>query len=181
MENAPVITVTGISHYPGADSELWERFTKWDDEVYGPTNLRTVGATEYDRYQIIKESPDYPERCMIYHFENLKAREDNVKNPEKIAISEDVSTWSKRGVREVIWSVHYELLKGFRREPGLKGNKEATKIENAPITNLEGFRLSPEEQEKYDEWLTNFGYSFISLFIKLPGLKGYDFYKYNNG
>jgi hypothetical protein len=49
--------------------------------------------------------------------------------------------------------------------------KPGTKIENAPVMLLQGFRLSTEEQEKYSRWLSENGYVFIPLFLRLPGLK----------
>jgi hypothetical protein len=44
--------------------------------------------------------------------------------------------------------------------------------------HLEAYRLSREDQEKFNKWFTEYGLNiFIPLFVKQPGVKGYDYYK----
>jgi hypothetical protein len=74
-----------------------------------------------------------------------------------------------------------KLLDGgfwFRSKPVYSDDNQDTRIENAPIMHLEGYRLLVEEQEKYLKWFTDFGCPiFMPLFMKIPGLAGYDWYK----
>ena len=177
MGNAPVMNMSFINYAPGVETEVRERYQHWVREVYVPIGMKNAGRTGTESYQILKESPEYPQFGSIVHYENLKALQTSQNNPESIAIMEDRDTWNKRGVREGIWSASYELVKGFRSEPRLQGSKTDTRIENAPIMHIEAFRLPIEEQEKYFKWFSKFGYDFVPLFVKLAGLKGYDFFK----
>jgi hypothetical protein len=177
MGNMPVIYMSFVRPTPGADAEMIERRRRWTTEVYIPMNMKITGVTGYDTYRILKESPEYPSSGSIGHYENPKAWEDSEKSPERIAVREEHDAWEKRGVREGIWAAAYELERSFRKESGSSGDRADTKIENAPIMHLEAYRPTPEEQEKYVKWLSNFGYEFVPLFMKLAGLKGYDFFK----
>ena len=60
MENAPVIAITGISPYPGVEPELWDRFVKWNLEVYGPLMMRWPTRKGIDCYFIHKKTPLFP-------------------------------------------------------------------------------------------------------------------------
>jgi hypothetical protein len=177
MENAQVINMSFINYAPGVDPEVRERYQHWVRDVYVPVGMKNAGRTGTESYQIVRESPEYPQSGSIVHYESLKALETILAFPESIAINEDRDTWNKRGIREGIWSATYELIKSFRSETGIQGGKADTRIENAPIMHIEAFRLSPEEQGKYYKWFSNFGYDFVPLFVKLAGLKGYDFFK----
>jgi len=179
MENAPVINLTGMALAPGADTDTWNRYQKWAQEVYHPLLLtKVVGCTGTDRYRIVKENSAYPLQFTIMHYDNLKLWEDSLKSPERIAVAGELIAWMKRRIVEVTWSHPYELLKSFRNEPTSITGEENTRIDGAPFMHLEAYYLQPESQEKYREWLTNFGFNaFIPLFLRLPGFKGYDCYK----
>jgi hypothetical protein len=60
MENAPVITLSGFSPYPGVDPDVWDRLVKWNKEVYGPLIMRWPARRGIDIYQIVKSSPLFP-------------------------------------------------------------------------------------------------------------------------
>jgi len=46
--------------------------------------------------------------------------------------------------------------------------------------HLEAYRLSPENQDKYNNWFYEYGFNiFLPLFMKRPGLKGYDYFKFS--
>lgn len=163
---------------PGVDAELLRRFRQWVIEVYSPMLLKISAVTGVDNYQIVRESPQYPSYGSIVHHQNLKMLEDSLNAPERNAVFEEFSNWAKRGVQEGIWARAYELTRSFRSEPRLLGSRADSRIDNAPIMHLEGHHLSPEEQEKYSKWLSDYGYNvFIPLFVKFPGLKGYDCYQ----
>ena len=179
MENAPVINLTGYTPAPGTDADTWNRYDQWSQEVYHPLMLlKVAGLTGTDRYRIVKENPAYPLQVTIMHYGNLKLWEDSLKSPERIAVAGELTAWTKRRIMEVTWSNPYELLKSFRSEQTSTTGKEDTRIDDAPFMHLEAYYLRPESQEKYREWLINFGFNaFIPLFLRLPGLKGYDCYK----
>lgn len=179
MENAPVINLAGGSPAPGADVETWNRYVKWTAEVYFPLlSMKVSGTTGVDRYRIVKESIEYPLIVSLIHFENPKFWEDSSKSPERIAYAGELTAWMKRRIIEMIWSAPYELVKSFRSEVSGKVGSEDTRIDNAPIMHLEAYHLRPEDEEKYRQWLIDFGFNaFIPLLVRLSGLKGYDFYK----
>lgn len=181
MPNAPVLDLTFHSRAPGADYEVFQRYLKWREEVYGPLLIRVPEVKQLDNNEIVKTSLEYPHYGSILHWDNLHARENFFKTTESKAIVDELAIWVKRGVREPIWSVSYELMKSFRSESSSPVSKPDTRIENAPVMSLEAFRLSPEEEEKYFNWFNEFGCSsFVPLFVRLPGLKGYDWYKDTN-
>jgi hypothetical protein len=178
MENAPVIGVSGRSNTPGADPALWERYQKWLTEVNIPIRLKNPGVTGVDFYHIIEERPEYPSRIITIHFDSVKAVEDDRENPNLLALANDLSTWTSRRVLSALWSVRYVLRRGFRSKPVDTGVKEETKIENAPFMHIEAYHLPPEERDKYTRWMNDYAFnSFVPLFLRLPGLKGYDCYQ----
>jgi hypothetical protein len=178
MENAPVITVNGFSPYPGADPELWERFTKWGNEVYVPLMLKNPGRTGSDTYQITRQNPLYPFRLRIHHLTDLASQRRASVSAEQIAIQTDNNTWRTRNVMEVVWGGIYQLAFNFRGGSLVSSPKSDTRIENAPVLHLEAFRFSPEEQEKYNKWFTEYGQNiFIPLYFKQAGVKGFDCYE----
>ena len=178
MENAPVINMNFLNIAPGADDEIVKRYHKWVTEVYHPMQMKFAVITGIDRYEIVRKNPEYPSICSIHHFENIAAYENYVKNPEGQAVVEDLKTWVKRGVREVIWSVVYELVQSFRDVTVSTGGKKDTRIENAPIMHMEAYWMTPEEWDKFNKWFNEYGRVFILLFMKNCGLKGYDCFKY---
>jgi hypothetical protein len=71
------------------------------------------------------------------------------------------------------------LENSFRKESSLPSHKLDTRIEGAPVLHLEAYRFSPEEQDKYNKWFTEYGLNiFIPLYLKQSGVNGYDYYKY---
>jgi hypothetical protein len=178
MENIPVINLTGVTPAPGTDADTWNRYNNWAQEVDNPLIwLKIAGLTGTDRYRIVKENPAYPLQITVMHYDNLRFWEDSQKSPERLAMTAELATWTQRRIMEVTWSRPYQLLKGYRFEPGDNTGKEGTKINNAPFLHLEAYYLRPESRGKYREWLVNFGFNaFIPLFLRLPGLKGYDCY-----
>ena len=178
MENAPVIMMSFGSPTPGTDVELYERFEQWVIEVYIPMRMKFVERMGTDFCQIIQESFEYPRNGTVSHYKNLDSWENSQKTQERNAVMEEIRSWQNRGVMEQIWSPVYELERSFRGDQKLEGDRVDTRIADAPIMHLEGYRLSSIEQKKYENWLAEHGYNvFIPLFVKLPGIRGYDTYK----
>jgi heme-degrading monooxygenase HmoA len=177
MENAPVITLTFRSPAPGADPEVWARYIKWSTEVYVPLVMKTPMVSAVEQYKIVKESPEYPFFGSIMHYENNEVRESYRETTERNAIEGEVAAWTKRGIADYFWRVAYELVKSIRSET-VSIVKEGTIINNASFINMEAYQLSPGEDEKYEQWLNDYGYNiFLPLFLKVPGLRGYDCFK----
>jgi hypothetical protein len=178
MENRPVINLGGRSPAPGADAEVFQRFLKWQAEVYSPMLLKATEIVGVDHYQIVKENPEYPARVTLYHYKNLIDWKTAEGNPETSAITQEQRSWVARGIVDYIWAKPYALTKSFRSKQYPSVGNENTIIENAPIMHLEAYRLSPEEQGKYVKWFNEYGCPvFMPLFMKLPGLIGYDQYE----
>jgi len=179
MENAPVITLNGLGCYPGASPEVWERFRKWQQEVYGPVIMRVPQRRQVDFYQIVRESPLFPFLLGILHYENYAGWEDARKNPEAISISNEFVNWMKRRIIDFTWSAVYQLVKSYRSESSSSEEQPDTRIKNASFLHLEAYRLTMEDSEKYNKWFIDYCSNvFIPLFMKQAGLKGYDYFKY---
>jgi hypothetical protein len=179
MENARVISLNGAGRLPGADPEVYERFQKWFQEVYGPVMMRVPERRQVDWYQTIRESPLFPAMLVVLHYENYAGWESARKNPEAISISGEMVNRTKRGIMEMTWSAVYRLVKSYRNENSNPGKQPDTRIENASFLHLEAYRMTEEASEKYNKWFTDYCSNiFIPLFMKQPGLKGFDYYKY---
>jgi hypothetical protein len=180
MENAPVINLRFTDFVPGADADAWERYKKWRAEVYSPMLvMKSPGVTGNDLYQIVRETPEYPSNGGITHRDSLSSWNIATGTTEVLGTQSEYIEWERRGVIECIRSPVYSLIKGFRSGQLLSWQKPDTRIENAPIMHLQAYCLSREEPDKYGNWFSEYGCKiFIPLFIKLPGLKGYDWFKY---
>jgi hypothetical protein len=177
--NTPVISFGGTNASPGADAEAWGRYNKWVTEVYYPlVNMKSPFILGIDRYQIIKESPEYASNAAVLHFPDLKSRQNFSGSQEIQAILDEYASWVRRHVIDYVFANTYELLKSFRNGEATVNNKIGTMIGDAPVMLVEGYQLSPEEQGKYSRWLVDNGFRiFLPLFMQIPGLKGYDFYR----
>lgn len=178
MENAPVITLMGGNPYPGVDPEVYARFQKWSQEVNVPLLMKVRAPLGMNNYQLIREGQEYPYRITIGHFENLPAWKKTLKNPDSNAVTDDIRYWEQRHVHDYIWSAVYQLVKSFSSETYSLGSQPDTRVENATIIYLEAFRLTVEEQDKYNKWLNDYGFNIIPLFTRLPGLRKYDYFKH---
>jgi hypothetical protein len=178
MENAPVIGISFMNFAQGADPEILERHQNWVREAYIPMSIKPAGNDGIDMYGIIKESPEYPIIGYITHYDSIETWDKLQQTAEATSIREDQYAWEKRGIREGFWRNVYELERGFRNEPSLQSIKPDTRIENAPFMHIEAYRLSPDGWNKYIKWFSEYGCNvFLPLFLKLPGFKGYDFFR----
>jgi len=179
MGNARVISLNGGSRHPGADHEVYERFLKWEQEVYGPVSMRVPQRRQVDIYQIVRESPLFPSNLPIFHYENYAGWKEARKNPEAISVSNDNANWIKREIYDYSWSAVYQLVKSYRSEGSNPEEQPDTRIENAPFLHLEACRFTAEDSEKYNKWFVDYCSNiFIPLFMKQHGLQGYDYFKY---
>lgn len=177
MGNRPAINFGARSPAPGADAEAYGRYRKWWLEVYSQILIKSPKMLGNDHYQIVRVNLEYPEMIMINHYKNLEDMRTHWASSESAITNKEVDSWRERGIIEQIWSAAYALMRSFRSSPASTGNED-TRIDNAPIMHMEAYRLSPEEQERYAKWFYEYGPPiFIPLFMKLPGLKGYDFYE----
>ncbi len=171
MGNAPVIRITGLK----VQDEYIERFGNWANHVYYPHMLESQWIAGNERYQIVKESPDYVRNIGVSYHQNRRALEQWYRDKGVLPILEDLKTWGNRGTW--VWEAAYQLLKIFRNDSPMDA-KELLRVDQATIMHLEGFWLSAAEEEKYQLWFTKWGYEvYIPLLMKLPGLKQYNYYK----
>jgi heme-degrading monooxygenase HmoA len=178
MENRPIITLTGTNRAAGADPAIFQRYRKWSDEVYSPLLNREQKYPDNDWYELCRENPEYPERVHILHYRTLEAREAYSGTAIYNDIERERKSWHERGIVDYIWTVTLALIQSFRSQPLYISENSDTRIENAPIMHLEAYRLSREEQEQYLKWFREYGGNvFLPIFMKFPGLRGYDFYQ----
>ncbi len=177
MENTSAIGLTFRSPAPGADLDVWNRYLKWSTEVYAPMMVKLPMVSAMYHYRIIRETPEYPLYGTITPSKNKEGRESFYRTPERIAIESEITAWTKSGIVDYFWRVSYELMKSIRSGPFSKF-EEGIIIDNAPFIHLEAYLLSLEQEEKYGKWLNDYGFNvFLPLFLKVPGLKGYDCFK----
>ena len=140
--------------------------------------MKTRGTTGFDIYRCLLDTPEYPRICMVSHRESLRSWKEATDTPEMKSVQSELSSWQKRGVMESTWSSVYQLIKSFRIGQSSE-EKPDTRIENAPIMHLEAYDLTMDNQETYAEWYSEYGLKvFVPLFMNIPGIKGYDWYKY---
>ena len=173
MDDTPLIRILAINIQP----EYEERYGNWVKEAYYPLLITVPGYKGFDYCQIVRENPQYTKILAIQHHANrsdmLKVRSD----PKLIDVFRDmITTWTSRS--EVIWFAPYQLMRSFKTEGvDLRGDT-TLKAESAPIIHIEGYAISPEEEEKYASWFIKWGYElYVPLIMKLPGLKEYAWYK----
>lgn len=175
MENRPIITIMADSPTPGADSEVYERYWKWTREASAPIVIGIPEVAGLETYKIVKENREYPFTVSITHYQNIRGWSAFTPNSAGTAILKDLRSWEERGILEFIWYPAYALVKSFRSNLSSPNRQDTTMIDNAQIMYLEAYRTSPEEQEKYYKWFNDYGCNiFMPLFLKLPGLAGYD-------
>jgi hypothetical protein len=178
MENRPILLISGVQLFPDADPEISERYQKWQNEVYTPLRLTVSGTRGADRYKTVNPSPQYPSVLLNYHIENITEAEKSFKDPDRTALVSDLKTWVDRRVIQYMWSRWYELTRCFRNAAGQVVTKQETMVEDASFLHIEGYRLSPENRDKYEKWMDDYGFSvLIPLIVKLPGIKAYQCYK----
>ena len=170
MEGASVFEVMAWKVLP----EYQERFGKWMMEVYFPLGIK-LGRKATERYQIVKEHPDYVKNISIHYYEDFEAMVNHFANPEVVYIYDDLkTTYGPR--REVVWGAAYQVLKSFIKSSADAPAKGTEINENTPVIHLEGYRLAPEELGKYNTWFAKWGYGFyMPSLMKLRGLKEYNY------
>jgi hypothetical protein len=168
MENLPHTLFRGRNVPP----DLRERFQNWMFEAYIPILLKIPPLEAVEYYQIIKENPLYPGLLGVYHYQN--ASESRSRNPDCNAVFKDQATTFARV--EHFWSENYNLLRSFG-DVALAVSTDV-KTGDAQVMHMEAYRLSPEEQGKYNDWFVKWAYRvYIPVLMKLPGLKQYNYYQ----
>jgi hypothetical protein len=176
MGNAPVISISASRVQP----EYRERFYQWVYEAYYPLRMKTEWLKGIEAYQIVKESSEYNRSVSIYQFDSLNDLESAYNNPDWIATSRDRDTSYMQTARgERFWQAAYKLVKSFTNEEAAFPANKRKVSDDFQVMHLEGYRLAPDEEERFNTWFTKWGYEvFIPLLMKLHGLKQYSLYKH---
>lgn len=175
MQNDSFISIAATRMHP----EYRERYFQWVYEVYYPLLTKTPWLKGIESYRIIRENPEYNSRMSIYRFENLRDLENLYKGPEYTSLAKDRDvTFYQPGRGERFWQGTYQLLKTFAKEVADSPSEKNDKNKDIPLVHLEGYRLSPEQEENYYNWFIKRGYeAYIPLLMKIPGLQEYSWYK----
>ena len=173
MENRPTIRIQGSRIQP----EYQERYTKWLLEVYLPLFMKVPEMRGIDCYKITKQNPQYPPRVVMMSYANRIEQVKVRSSPIVADVQKDIrTTWMSR--TEVIWYPAYELIKNFRNQNVAITAGDLLNTEKAPILQMEGYSLSPEDREKFETWFTKWGYElYIPWLMKSAGLSEYSFYR----
>ena len=177
MENAPV---TNIIAWKFHNPEDYIRFGKWMMEVFFPIYMKSPYISGINRYQIIKENPDYCPYISTYHFSNFKAFINHWKSPEAVLIGNDtVTTWGNK--RDVIWNYAYQRERSVHIPAFADVFSKDLKASDAPSIHFEAFDLPREKEGDYYSWFTDIGDEvFISRIMKRAGVIGYDHLQFLN-
>jgi len=154
MENAPVIHIAARMFRPGEEDRYNDFLEKWYFEAYVPLIAQNPGFQGAGRYRILNETPDYPKYMMIFHFTNLAAFRNYDQSSEAAGIRE--ATGANFPTSFFRWFVQYQIVNRWGNEP--ERPPKDTKTEFAPVIHLEGFILSLEEEEKYNDWFATKGH-----------------------
>jgi uncharacterized protein (DUF1330 family) len=175
MEENSFISIAATRMLP----EYRERYYQWVYEVYYPLLLKTPWINEIDSYRILTENSEYNSSMSIYRFKNLRELENLYKSPEYISLAKDrETTFYQTGRGERFWQATYQLLKTFTNSSASSPPEKNDKNKNIPVVHLEGYRLSPDQEENYYNWFIKRGYeAYVPLLMKLPGLQEYSWYK----
>jgi len=173
MENAPLISIIGYNLPP----QIEEKYNNWTTEVYIPNLVKLTPIIEINRYHIIKKNPSYPDYLAFWHQPNLEAVFAVRETQFFTDFTKDIiATFSKV---EWVWRSLYSLMRSFRNLQGSMKQEDVTTIEDAPFILLEAYRFTLEEEEKYVEWFARYANRiYIPLLMKIPGVKGFDRYRY---
>jgi hypothetical protein len=169
MENAPYLNIAGNNVPP----EIAEKFYRWYDEVYGALWIKIPGVVGIDRYQIAQNNFDYPGNISLYHHENRKAAENYNNDETRLNLKKDQQATFYRIQR--VWHDYYVSIGSFRKDPL---PKESTIVDGAPLIHIEGYKLAPENLDKYDQWFLRWASRiYIPILLKCPGLKACNWFK----
>jgi hypothetical protein len=176
MENAPVIMIGGNEFIK---PEYQERYGKWVMEVYYPLLAKIPQFEGIDRYQMVNEKSGYPKNISLYQCNSFVSFEEVEKNSIYTSIMRDwKTTFVDTGRMELFWRALYELMRSFRSADFSPTSGQNTQSENGPILHFEGYRLFPDEEEKYSGWVSKWGFEFyFPALMRLPGIKKYNLYK----
>jgi hypothetical protein len=169
MENAPVTFCRGRN----VSDDLRERYQNWMFEAYIPILLKIPGLLAVEYYRIVKQNPLYGSLLGLYHYNYglVPAGQKRDENPDWNAVMEDQAKTFSRV--ETIWSKHYFLQRRFTKP----ANRDAKAV-NVQVIHIEAFKISSDEQEKYNTWFVKWAYRvYIPVLMMLPGLIGYDHYQ----
>jgi hypothetical protein len=173
MENAPVIRIQTVR----VRREFEERVNNWRLEAYFPLYITIPGIEEINWYQKITNTPQYHKNLAIFQYKNRNAP-SSFRNDQryKDVIKDLGTTWTGRF--KVDWFAIYEQLASYSRSVSSLGENPSELSAGHPLIHLEGYVLSPQEQEQYDAWFDGAGQeAFIPLLMRLPGLKEYTRYR----
>jgi heme-degrading monooxygenase HmoA len=179
MENRPAIMFTGLSPALGANPEDLMRQRKWESAAYPGVIMSIPEVTGLDQYAILRENPQYPDWFSISHYKSLQEWKNSANSHQRAALGIEFKSWIDRGTLDYVWSATYTMLKSFRSRPVFFETNEDTRIERAPVIQLEAYRFTPEERDKYLKWFGAFGRALLQpIFRQITGFVGYDWYEY---
>ena len=164
MENALHISIRGYWLSP----EIEQKYLNWTLEAYSSVLTGIPQVLGTDQYRIMKGRPEYPGFITIQHFESLESAVDYYNSQDYRAVDLDRKT-TFGDLYKWVWHAQYDLLEGVNQ------NRESA----APLMHLEGFNLSPESNDKYNNWFNKWGHStYLPLLLKNAGLTGFAFYRF---
>jgi hypothetical protein len=177
MENAPIISISASRVQP----EHRERFYQWVYEAYYPLRMKTPALKGIDAYRIVTENPEYNLSMSISQFGSLNDLENAYNSPDWIATSRDRDkSYLQTALGERFWQVAYKQMKGFTNAQRNTPSDHREGPGESPVIHLEGYRLAPDEEERFDAWFTRWGYEVhIPLLMELPSLTQYTLYRYS--
>jgi hypothetical protein len=172
MVSYPYIHIGGNTFSP----EIEERYNNWYNHVYEPELLNKLpGRRANRRYKLLEGNTGYPQYFGIHYYENERSLNNVIESRERRTYDADRDT-TFAGKFEIIWRGHYELVKNIVSKEPLTGTSEAGA--DRPVLHIEAYDIPQEEQEKFERWLSRFGYDvYLPLLMKSCNLLEYDHYR----
>lgn len=168
MESTPFINIIAVRLPPAEE----ERYLRWLYEVYYPLMMRFHLCQGVDRYTIVKENADYPEKISTYHYLEFKEWVAHYSSPVMLDILKDVQTTFHR---EYVWTGVYQLIWSFHSPVS---SEQTAFVNDTPIMHMAGFKLSIEKEE-FNAWFKEWGAKvYLPILMKLSGLKAVNFYSF---
>lgn len=175
MENAPIIGFAGLKF---RSSEDHERLGGWVQEAYMPIIEKTGLVAGIDRFQIIKESPAYPDFVTFYSFDDIRVMRSFWSHKDSEAISRDMETTFAGKCKWFSNALYRRVRQSKKTQENL--NRDITVLDSthAQVISIEAYELPYPGKIRYEAWFEEYGYDvFLPLISNLQGVKAYGHYQ----
>jgi hypothetical protein len=180
MENAGIIS---IMTWDFDTDEAYKDYDKWSKNSLALMLMSSIYRLGMDRWVRLEDRAAYRNWVSASYYSDFEGFIVDSHGLQRTAFSQDVhSTWKDK--YENSWRSVYFLVRRLKGPSVTEIDKgkiidKTTHFrefleEDAPVVLLKGLVLSPEQWERYDDWVNEWGYDiYIPLLLKIPGISEY--------